>query len=78
MQTPELKSIKFDVFGRGILVAEKEAGWQVFYLSSDGKKRPARDLVVPAEISESELTQYLDDLCHEWATDRNQHVRRLD
>ena len=57
---------------------KNEDGWQVFYLGSEGKRRAARDIVVPANVEESKLTQYLDDLCHEWATDRNKCVIRID
>lgn len=73
-----MKSIKFNVFGRDVLIEKNEDGWQAFYLGSEGKRRPARDIVVPPNVEESKLTQYLDDLCHEWATDRNKSVKRVD
>jgi hypothetical protein len=73
-----MKSIKFDVFGRDVLLEKNESGWEVFYIGSEGKRRPARDIVVPPNIQESKLAQYLDDLCHEWATDRNNSVNRVD
>jgi hypothetical protein len=49
-----------------------------FYLGTDGKRRPATDITVPSNIAESEILQYLDDLCHEWATDRNNCVKQVD
>jgi hypothetical protein len=70
--------MKFDVFGRLILVADSGNGWAVFYLGVEGKKRPAADIVVPAEIPESEIEQYLGDICHEWATEQHPYVKRLD
>jgi hypothetical protein len=73
-----MKSLKFDVFGRDVLIAETGGRWEAFYLGSEGKRRPAKDIVVPADIEESKLIQYLDDLCHEWATDRNNSVKRVD
>jgi hypothetical protein len=73
-----MKSIKFDVFGRRVLVVESEAGWSVFYLGPEGKRRPAHDILVPPFVSESELERYLADLCHESATERHPHVRRLE
>ena len=73
-----MKSLKFDVFGRDVFIVEKDGGWEAFYLGSEGKRRPARDIIVPSNITESEMIQYLDDLCHEWATDRNNSVRRVD
>jgi hypothetical protein len=73
-----MKSIRFDVFGRRVLVVESEAGWSVFYLGTEGKRRPAHDIRVPPSVSESELERYLADLCHEWATERYPDVRRLE
>jgi hypothetical protein len=73
-----MKSLKFDVFGRDVLIIETGGRWEAFYLGSEGKRRPAKDIVVPADIEESKLIQYLDDLCHEWATDRNNSVKRVD
>ena len=72
-----MKSIKFDVFGRRVLVEESEAGWSVSYLGPEGKRRPAHNILVPPSVSESEIERYLADLCHEWATERHPDVRRL-
>jgi hypothetical protein len=73
-----MKTLKFDVFGRDIAIVKIESGWQAFYLGNDGKRRPANDIIVPSNIAEAEIAQYLDDLCHEWATDRNKSVNRVD
>jgi len=73
-----MKSLKFDVFGRDVLIVEKDGAWEAFYLGSEGKRRIAKDISVPSSITESELIQYLDDLCHEWATDRNNSVRKVE
>jgi len=73
-----MKELAFDVFGRRVLVKSSEHGWRVFYVGIEGKRRPALDIVVPSDISESDLAQYLDDLCHEWATERYPIVKRLD
>jgi hypothetical protein len=72
------KSLKFDVFGRHVLVVETEKGWSAFYLGREGKHRPAYDMVIPDFVAEAELERYLADLCHEWATERHPAVRRLD
>ncbi len=72
-----MKSLKFEVFGRLLLVIESGDAWSAFYLGAEGKKRPAKDIVVPADISEAEIEQYLDDLCHEWATAQHPKVKRL-
>ena len=72
-----MKALRFDVFGRDVLIVEQDGGWQAFYVGSEGKRRPARDISVPSHINESEMLRYLDDLCHEWATDRNSSVTRV-
>ena len=73
-----MKPLKFDVFGRDVVIVKTEDGWQAFYLGNEGKRRPARDIIVPSNITESDMTRYLDDLCHEWATDRTRQVKRVD
>jgi hypothetical protein len=73
-----MKNLKFDVPGWDVAVVRTESGWQAFYLGNDGKRRPASDIIVPSNITETEMGQYLDDLCHEWATDRNTSVNRVD
>lgn len=67
----------FHVFGRTVQVVASEHGWSAFYLGSEGKRRPARDIVVPADILEANMEQYLGDLCHEWASARYPEVKRL-
>ena len=37
----------------------------------------ARDIMIPAELSEAEIERYLADLCHEWANLRPSEVRRV-
>ena len=70
--------MKFEVFGTPVLVSRTVDHWTAYYLGAEGKKRVASDIVVPAEMPESEIEQYLGDLCHEWATDRHPSVKRLD
>ena len=36
------------------------------------------DIVIPPDIPKSEIAQYLDDLCHEWATELHPSVKQLD
>jgi len=71
------KRVKLDVFGRLMLAERTPSGWELFDLGSDGKRRLARDIVVPDFVSESELDQYLADLFHESATSRHPAVKRL-
>ncbi|MGI9204848.1 MAG: DUF7661 family protein [Woeseiaceae bacterium] len=72
-----MTSVKLDVFGRIVIATRGECGWKMFYAGTEGKRRPALDIIVPPEIPEAGLEQYLADLCHEWATGRNPRVKRL-
>ncbi|MGD2038778.1 MAG: hypothetical protein PVH28_12875 [Desulfobacterales bacterium] len=72
-----MSSIKFDVYGRHVLISRTKDGWNIDFVSGEGKKRPAADIFIPDFISESEIEQYLADLCHEWATDEHPSVRRI-
>lgn len=70
--------MKFDVFGTLVEVVMREGAWRVFYLGSEGKKRLADDIVIPASVAESQLEEYLADIRHEYATATYSEVRRLD
>jgi hypothetical protein len=69
--------MKLNVFGRNVEIVRRNENWDVFYCGNDGKKRKAEDILIPGSIEESELVQYISDLCHEWATSRNSEVKVL-
>ncbi len=69
--------LKLDVFGRMLLIERYADGWAVFYLGSEGKRRPAEDIFIPSTVPEGELERFVADLCHEWATSRNPSVVRI-
>jgi hypothetical protein len=69
--------LRFDVFGRRVLVSRNEGRWTAFYGGAEGKRRIASDIVIPASTAEQDLQQYLADLCHEWATSRHPDVKKL-
>ena len=73
-----MKFIKFDVYGKRISIIPTGTGWDISYTGDQGKSRPASDIFIPDFIAESEIEQYLSDLCHEWATDKHPVVRRID
>ena len=64
-----------DLFGKEIEVLRREADWTVFYRGTEGKKRLAKDIVIPPDIKESELVNYLSDIFHEFATRKNPQVK---
>ena len=72
-----MTTLKFDVFGRRVIVSRVNEAWKAYYCGSEGKRRPATDIVIPASIDEAELGQYLADLCHEWATGSHPDVRQI-
>ena len=71
-----MNELRFNVFGRLIAIQGKPGSWQAFYPGNDGTRRPA-DFVVPADITEDGLDEYLADLFHEDATPRRSTVERL-
>lgn len=74
-----MQKMRFDVFGRHILVERHTDRWAVFYAGPEGKRRPADGIMIPSSLlEEEEIERYLDDLCHEWATAKHPSVRRLD
>ncbi len=73
-----MKTLKFDVFGRDVLVIWGARGWEVYYPGDDGKRRPAGDIRLPPNLPEAELARHLDDLCHEWARPGHDRVKLLD
>ena len=66
--------MRLDVYGTKIEVTREGERWMVFYLGQEGKKRLAKDLTIPSDVREHEVKQYMADLCHEWATPRNNEV----
>lgn len=72
-----MKTLRFDVFGRNVVVSRVDGAWKAYYGGSEGKRRLATDIVIPASVKETRLCQYLADLCHEWATSSHPDVRQL-
>lgn len=71
-----MKELRFSIFGTLIGIIGSDGGWRAFYLGTDGKRRPA-DFVVPIDVAEDELCEYLADLYHENATPRNSDAVQL-
>lgn len=66
--------MKLNVYGKKIEVVKTNDNWIVYYLGSEGKKRTAHDIVIPNELEENEIINYLEDLLHEWATPLNHKI----
>jgi hypothetical protein len=67
----------FDVFGKQIQAVKTEDGWDLFEVGHEGKRRHLKNVSVPADSSEDEVRQFLDDLFHEYATATHPRVRRI-
>ena len=71
-----MQDLRFNVFGRIVLIRREGDLWQAYAVGADGKRSPA-GFVVPAFVEEAELEQFLYDLFHESATPGNGDVRRV-
>jgi len=71
-----VRELRFNVFGTLVTITGAPGAWQAFYPGSDGKRRPA-DFIVPDDLHEDGLLDYLADLFHEDATPRRPNVLRL-
>lgn len=69
--------LRFDVFGKDVLVERSIDGWDVFYLGNEGKRRVANDIMIPNDLKQEELLVYIADLCHEWASKKYPDVKRV-
>jgi hypothetical protein len=70
--------IKFDVFGKRMSVQRKGGEWLLFRESNTGVRAKVHEVVIPAELEESELATYLANIYHETATEEHPSVVRLD
>ena len=70
-------TISLEVYGRRVMAERTATGWQIFYTSADGKRRRADDILVPDFVTESELVDFIADVCHEWATEKYPGVKRI-
>ena len=71
-----MKELKFKIFGKHIAVTGQAGAWRAFYYGAEGKRRAA-DFIIPADVTEAELCEYLADLFHENATPRNNSALQL-
>jgi hypothetical protein len=66
--------IKFNVFGKQMSVLKKEQAWQLFNESDTGIRSRVYDVVIPADLKPAELATYLDDIYHEFSTEKHPKV----
>ena len=71
-----MNEFRFNVFGKVIAISGTPGSWRAFYPGTDGTRRLA-DFVIPADVPEDGLGEYLADLFHEDATPKRNTVQRL-
>jgi hypothetical protein len=69
--------IKFDVFGKKMSVQREGGEWLLFRESNTGVRARVYEVVIPADLDETELATYLADIFHESATEKHPSVVRL-
>lgn len=69
--------IKLRVYGRRIDVDRVDGEWRCYHAGTDGKRRPAADIVIPADTPPDRIATCIADLLHEWATPRHPDVEVL-
>ena len=69
--------IKFNVFGKPMSVLKKEQEWQLFNESDTGIRSRVYDVVIPPDLKASELETYLDDIYHEYSSDKHPRVIKI-
>ncbi|MEW5561447.1 hypothetical protein AB1287_14545 [Enterobacter asburiae] len=68
----------YDVFGRHIGVQRKDGRWLVFRVDmSERKFSRLYDVIIPDDLTEVEISGWLDDIFHEAATATHPDVRRM-
>jgi hypothetical protein len=70
--------MKLNVYGRKMEIVKSAENWKVFFLGDEGKKRPVYDIIIPQDLKENEIINYIDDLFHEWATPLNNKISQLE
>ncbi|CAM4295465.1 DUF7661 family protein [Pseudoalteromonas byunsanensis] len=68
---------KFNVFGKKVSVMRQEQQWLLFNESDSGIRSRVYDVVIPADLDESELVLYLDDIYHELASEKHPNVIKI-
>lgn len=69
--------LKFNVFGKAMSVIRKDQQWLLFNESDTGIRSRVYDVVIPAELTPEELLGYLDDIYHEYSSERHPSIVKI-
>jgi hypothetical protein len=70
--------IKFNVFGKQMSVLKKNDEWQLFNESDTGIRSRVYDVVIPSDLDFTELGTYLDDIYHEYSSEKHPDVVEIE
>lgn len=70
--------IEFDVFGKRMSVQRRDDEWLLFLHPDTGIRSRVYDVVIPGDLEESDLAEYLSDMYHEYGSENTSTVQRLD
>ncbi len=69
----------YNVFGRYIGVKVTQYGWQVFRVDMPERKCSKQyDIIIPDDMTEAEIPQWLGDIYHEGASEQHPDVKRIE
>ncbi len=51
--------------------------WPLFTESNTGIRAKVYEVIIPSELSESEIASFLDDIYHEYSSEEHERVIRL-
>lgn len=57
--------MRFSIYGHFLLDIERERGARVIYRVANGSRVMVNDFVIPSELEEMDIPQFLDDVFHE-------------
>lgn len=69
--------LNFNVFGTLMSVRRESEQWRIYKESPTGIRSRVYDVVIPDYLTASELKGYLDDIYHEYASERYPNVEQL-
>lgn len=64
----------FDVFGKKMSVHRKDNEWLLYIESDVGMRARVYDVIIPNDLDESKLAIYLDDIYHEFSSEKHSKV----
>ncbi|KGJ99302.1 DUF7661 family protein [Thalassotalea sp. ND16A] len=68
---------RFNVFGKKMSIHRINGEWQLFTDSASGMRARVYDVVIPAEMDESEFCKFLDDIYHEYSSEKQPRVEAI-